>query len=483
MTASLNAKIPFQPGLALGSIVRGDIVQQMELYAQMNSQVEQVQKELRDLEQGVKTLDAKIQSLKTKQTQGPIDNTLIDLYQKQQDAFQEQIKQLPKKLEKVRQIEIPAFSNLSTGLESPFDFDHTQTAIDKRGFDSITYSSQYIDMAQSSQKIQDRMNQSSSAHTASGGGGYGLFFSASASHTWSEGAMNRVAEIRNQGFASKVLLINALVTTRYVRFFKNRTYDPNKLQAILRAMRATNDPVELKRVGVTVVENTETQKATKCVYLLTEAVMGGSFSAILTYLKEDSSQRDVKSEAKHSGEATEVDISGGWGPFQAKGGYGHSGQKADESTSDEIQNRSNLNLSIEFIAQGAVPQLARDTVIREVMKHQDQNLRTYTSSGSQQKGQSAYERQAELQKAMYASLNAVQKTTVQEEKIQIHSPNNVLKAYDDFCGEIVSDTSCGIPIGFNYTQLNEEQIAQLVGSDKAEKSDKTAKSDKTEKND
>lgn len=456
MAVTLKAKIPFQPGLALGSIVRGDVIQQMEEYGQMMTQIENTQKEMRDLEQGAKILDSKIKTIQEKKQKGPLDGTLVELFKAQQTALQEQIKQLPEKLKKVAMAQLPSFMSLSTSLESPINFDETEVATDNRGFDSIQFSSQYIDMNESSQAIQDRMNQSSSASSVSLNGSY-LLSSANVSHSWSSGAMNRIGEIKNQGYASKVLFINALVTTRHVRFFKKRTFDPQKLQAILDTMRSTNDPNALNSKGITVMNKT------KQVYLLTEAVMGGSFSAIVTYLKEDTSNRDTKDRAKASSSTTSVGAKVNMGVWSVGGSVGDSRQKGSESHQDNTHNLGNTNIAIEFIAQGTIPKFAKENVVREIFKQQNQNLRKYESVSGEKTDQSVQVRQTELQQAMYTNLNSLPSITVQKDEVPLNSTQSVLKAYDDFCQEIVDDASCGIPIGFNYTQLTEQQIEALLG--------------------
>lgn len=454
MSVSLSAKIPFQPGLSLGSIVSGDVIEKMEKYVETLSKIENVQKKIRDLEQESKAIQEKITSIGLQQ-KSECNKLLLIFYGKQSELIKKKISDLPTELANIQDIELPSFPNISIGLETPIDFDVTEIATDSRGFDSVAYSSQYIDMQQTSQKIQDKMNQDSSSSSVSVGAKF-FGISAGVSHTWSKGAMDRVAEIKNQGYASKVMLINALVTTRNVRFLKNRSFDVVKLKNILDAMSVNED--ELKKCGITVFNGK------KCIYLLTEAVMGGSFSAIITYLKTDLTKRDVKDKSNHSSSSTSVDAGGSILGFGADVSYKNSRQKAGESHDDNIDNRGSLNINIEFISQGAIPQMARDTVVRETLKFQNQNLRKYHSSGSEESGKSTYARQAELQKAAYDTINTVQQTKVEREEIFIHSPNTVLKAYDDFCSEITNDSSAGIPIGFNYTRLTEEFIRNYVNS-------------------
>ncbi len=445
-----NAKIPFQPGLALGSIVRGDTIKKMEKYGEVLSLIEKVQQEMRELEHGLAVVQEKRTVISQKKEKTAVDTHLERLYTSQVEGLNTRLRALPARLEAVTTVELPSFSNITTGLESPIDFDITKVKTDSRGFDSVVFSSQYIDLNESNQRMQDKIEQSSSSNSMSIGGGY-CGFSASGSFSWSSGAMKRVGEIKNQGHASKILLINAMVTTRNVRFFKHRSYDVIKLQNILGAMRSSDDTEALKEKGITFDGDK------KCVYLLTEAVMGGSFSAIVTYLKEDTTRGNTDDQSQHSSfSPINVKAKGGF----VKGKYSNSQQKANESHNDDLHNRGNINVSIEFIAQGAIPSLARDSVMREALKYQNQNSRKYHSSGSE--GSSVKDRQAQLQKATYETINMVQQTKVEKEEINIHSPNGVLKAYDEFCSEITNDPSCGIPVGFNYTVLTQDQITTEI---------------------
>ncbi|PCI75157.1 hypothetical protein COB21_05990 [Candidatus Aerophobetes bacterium] len=472
----VDQKIPFQPGLALGSIVRGSVIEKMNDYAESMAIIENVQKQMRSLEQGLGAIGAKIESLAQKITpdQQPadasggggkakdksVDQLMLGLFEMQKQAIVAQMKAMPAQLKKIKDLTLPLFSNMTTGIKSPIDFDRTQTVTDSRGFDSMNYNSQYIDMSESSQRISDKMDQSSSASEVSASvsvGGFFGKFKASASHSWASGAMNRVADIRNQGHASKVLVMNALVTTRNVKCLRNQSYNLYELGQIRDLMKSNDDAKELDKLGISVMPNGE-----KAIYMLTEAVMGGSFSAIVTFLKEDISNRKLRDSAKHSSSATKGSAGySGWG-VKASGSYARSQQNASEQSDDQIHNQGNTNVTIEFIAQGAIPQLSRDTVVREALKYKNQQLRTYQSSGSQSEGQSVHSRQAEMQKAMYATMNTVQETKTKKESTSLHTANSVMQAYDDFCGEITSDPESGVPIGFNYSILTEKDITTIL---------------------
>jgi len=463
----MKPKIPFQPGLSLGSIVRGDVIEKMEVFGETSAKVEHVQKQLRDLEQGVESLRGKIRSIEQRMKKGEkeeqksedsVNQALKEVYESQIKACEDQIKKMPAVLRAVHQkpLELPFFTEITTSVETPIDFNTTLVATDSRGFDSTHYVSEYIDLTQSEEHIQDRMNERSSASQVSGSLGFS-FFKASVSHSWSSAAMSRVADIKREGHASKILLINALVTTRHVRYLKNVTFDPRKLKNILELMNGSDNPEELIKKGISINSRGE-----KLVYLLTEAVMGGSFSAIVSFLKEDRSKRNVDDSANHSSSSTSISGKASYGPWKGSLGGEHSRQKADETHADHLENQGNINVSIEYIAQGSIPQLTREKVMREALKYQDPNLRTYQSSGSEKESPS--KRQEELQKSMYLTANEIQKTTSHQEEISIHTPSTIMKAYDDFCSQMVIDSDSGIPIGFNYSILTQREILEILES-------------------
>jgi hypothetical protein len=460
MSLSVSAKIPFQPGLALGSVVKGDVIEKLEQYNEVVSQMEKQQREMQNLEQGLKALKEKLDSIRGDTSP---DQALKKLFGIQVKSIERAIENIVEEINKVKEVSIPFFSNITTTLESPIDFDTSKESIANRGFDSISFSSQYIDMNESSQRIQEKMEQSSSANSVSAGASF-CGFSIGGSYSWSSGVMKRVAEIRNQGHASKILIINAMATTRHVRYFKNRKYDPIKLRTILNVMEKSSDSNELEKKGINISRDGE-----KSIYLLTEAVMGGSFSAIVTYLKDDNSQRDVNAKADHSsssigGKLSAPVFSVGGTSVKGKGGIGHSSQYANETHLDELQNQAQLNVSIEYISQGIIPQFARENIIREVYKYKNQDLQKYESSGAFQKGKSVESRQKELQEFTYNALNQVRSTEVEKDALSIHGVTSVTKAYDDFCGEIISDINSGIPVGFNYTILTQSEIKKEVSS-------------------
>ncbi|MGR3973008.1 MAG: hypothetical protein QRY72_00270 [Candidatus Rhabdochlamydia sp.] len=455
MSLNINAKIPFQSGLSLGSIVKGDVIQKMEDYAEVVAKTETVPQEIRTLEFELNRIKGKITQIEQKKNKTTAEKNLENVFKNQQKVIQAQKDKLDNQVQTFPALEFPSFSSMLTGLESPIDFNRSHIITQSRGFDSINFSSQYIDMSESDQRIEGKLDQSSSASSLSLNAS-GFFLSVKGTHSWSKAVMDRVYEIKKQGYASKILLISAFITTRHVRLFKDTVYDSRKLRVLLRIMK-NSDPSKAQEQGITVEKD-----GSKSVNILTEAVMGGSFSAIVTYLKEDTSSQDAQHHLKHS--ASNSEIEGKAGLFlTVKGGYSNASQQTHESHHDEIHNQGNLHISIQFIAQGAIPQLAREKVMQEALRHQAQHLRKYESLGGQQQKQDNYAHQLQLQKVIYTAANAIQKTAVQQEAISVHTPSSVIGAYDDFCSNMIQDQECGVPIGFNYTVLSQQEIEEILG--------------------
>jgi hypothetical protein len=279
--------------------------------------------------------------------------------------------------------------------------------------------------------------------------------------------MNRVADIKNQGHASEVLVINAVVTSRNVRVLKQVAYDLRKLKQLQKLMSSGSE-ADFKKYGISITSSGE-----KAIYILSEAVMGGSFTGLVTFLDETSSSRAHEAHRKDTSASTStsVEFSTPW--VSGGSSYSNANQSSKGSSSDQLRNAANMNVSVEFIAQGAIPQLSRDTIVRETLKYTDQNLQKFHSSGSESSSKSREARQSEMQEAMTKTLNSVAQTNTVSSEVSIHGPQSVSKAYDDFCGEITGDTSAGIPIGFNYTMLTEADIAGLIAEIEGSAADAT----------
>ncbi|BBI18277.1 hypothetical protein [Neochlamydia sp. S13] len=463
-----NGKIPFQPGLALGSVVRCDTLIKMEEYAQKMANEEAMMEQITSAEQRIEMLNAKIKARQYVVGQGNSRDPLITCWTSQKTAATNLIAALSVKLAKSESGEIPIFENFYQGVESPIDMARSQMEVQPRGFDSLHYSSQYIDMREELSEIHDRITHSSSATSASAGGGW-LLFGGSASIAASNAASERLAQIKKEDIAEGVLVINALATTRHVRCFTDLQYDKRKLKIILDAMKSPDD-AELNRYGISKRDN-----VTKEIYLLTEAVLGGSFTALVTFLNESKMNRRLD---KYTNEREISTVARGgvklldWG---VSAGYSNASQYGIQTEDDVLRNVAGTKVTIEIISQGAMPVFAREIIEREIMKHLDLNPSNFELSKKdegdaeimaagkeKEKAMVVYKRRMKMENAQVAVMNTYRGLTSTKEKQNIHSAQSVMEAYENFATQMTTDPDCGIPIGFNYQKLTEEEIKEIL---------------------
>lgn len=216
----MDPKIPFQPGLALGSLFNGSLIEKMEKYSNIIDERDQLIRQLEATEQQIKVLHTREESYPDHH---PIRKSLED-QQKQLTAFQaELIAQLTSLSS--RQSAPPVFTSCHVSLQSPIDFQRSKVVVEPRGFDSLRFNSQYLDFTRASSDSSGNMHHAASRGAVSVRGGLGLF-SAAASAAWATAATDRVAEIKSSGHAEGVLMISAFVTTRHVRRFDQLEYHP-----------------------------------------------------------------------------------------------------------------------------------------------------------------------------------------------------------------------------------------------------------------
>lgn len=270
-----RSTIPFQPGLALGSVVRGCSLEKMERYSEVMAKQQAYEEQISNAEKQLELLTAKINNKRDSTSKG--DKALVEIWSKQIQNITKALDSLIIKLDKDPG-DIPIFEGFYQALESPIDMGASKMEVQPRGFDSLEYSSQYIRLDADISKILDQITQSSNSNSASAslGGGFFLYNAkASASHSWSSGLAKRVTEIKNQRKSQGILLIHATVTTRNVRCFTDLKYNRAKLQMIQHVMKNEENQEVLDRYGIT----TEGDK--KVIYMLTEAVLGGHLQHLL----------------------------------------------------------------------------------------------------------------------------------------------------------------------------------------------------------
>jgi hypothetical protein len=457
--------IPFQPGLALGSIVRGETLVKMEKYATATANNESIIEQINNAEQKLDSLQAKIDSKKS-------NKVLVEFWKKEKEQVLALIENLKNKLTETTFDEIPIFEGFHQALESPIDMAHSKIQVQPRGFDSLHYSSQYISMKQNSAEIHDKIEQASRASSASIGGGWGIF-SANASHDWSKGTADRLAQIKKDDKAEGVLVINAMVTTRHVRSFTELNFDRHKLKMLINAMKSKS-PRDLERYGITTRIDKD-RKEIKEIYILTEAVLGGSFTALVTFLDEQKMNRKLDKHAEENSNATSVGASGGFWGARVSGGFSTASQNALQTEDDVLNSIINTRVNIEIISQGAMPKFEQDVIEHEIIKYLDLNPSKYELSAkdeadaqkfakgtAQEKAATVFKRQMKMENAQVAFLNTCRGLASAKDTQKIHTTNSVMEAYDNFAEQMVQDPDCGIPIGFNYQLLDEDRLNEIL---------------------
>ncbi len=459
----VKPKIPFQPGLVLGSIVEGETLEKMERYASSMAKSEALNEQLRNAEQKIKDLSAQIAA----EAKSHKESSLTKYWIKEKVRHENFIKKIHEKLLKEEIEEIPVFEGFHQGLVTPIDTAASKLAVQPRGYDSIHYVSQYISMKLDTSEIHNKVDHISNANSASLEGGWGLF-KGKLAHDWSQATADRLARIKHEGKAEGVLLINAMVTTRNVQCFTDIKYDKHKLKMIYSAMQSTN-PLELKRHGITISDGK------KKIYLLTEAVQGGVFTGIVTFYDEKKMQRKADKHMQEDGSATSVSGSAGYSALSVSGGFSRASQSASQKEDEILQSVANTKVDIEFQALGAVTKCMRETVEQELIKHFDLNpskfeltpkdatyAKTLVEGTPQEKAIATCERQMKMENASVAAVNSMRELTSTKEKQSLHTLNSLMETYDNFALQMINDPNCGIPIGFNYLVLDEDRIKAIL---------------------
>lgn len=468
-----RSTIPYQPGLALGSVVRGSSLEKMENYAETMAKQQMFEEQISNAEKQIELLNSKIAS-KSKDTSAAA-KALVAVWTQQSENTVTAMGELVKKIADTTP-EIPIFEGFHQALESPIDMGKSKMEIQPRGFDSLEYSSQYIRLDQEVSAIHDKVMQSSSANSVSLGGGGGLLFKAKAnvSHSWASGIAERITQIKKEGIAQGVLMINATVTTRNVRCFTDLKWDKAKLMMLQSAMRLDDEKIS-NRYGITTDADGK-----KSIYLLTEAVLGGAFTALVTFMNKNDMQRNIKKKHKEKTQHTSASASVGWGPWSVKGGYSRASMNASEAEDDVMQSTINTNVNIEMFSHGAIPAFARQIVKNEIMKHKnldpsqneltlkeeaetEEYIKAFNGSADQEKKDIMIAKQnMKMAKGLEASMNRIRAAEFEKRQQNIHTMESVIEGYEDFTKQITQDDKCGFPVGFNYRVISKDDIDLLI---------------------
>ncbi len=462
-------KIPFQPGLALGSVVSGNVMAQLQEYGDAKAKKDRLEDQIKSAEQEIATLDTKIASRKDKGD----NDSLVVLWKAQQASVGAYSQGLVGRLMSLMPAQnevfpIPVIESFSQGIASPIDVGSSVIEIQPRGFDSENFNSQYILINTAAELIQDKISQSSRASSAFAGGGHLLFGSVEFNRTKTSAVLDRIMQAKAKNEAKGVLVIDAFVTTRNVRCFTKINYDLTRLKQVLAVMKG-KEAAEKIRYGIT------EHGGSQAIFLLTEAVMGGSFTALVFSSGESESDRDLDGHQTDSSSSGAVGVEGRHLLHKANVGYMAAGSSGSKSEKDALSGSAQTRVSIEFFAQGAIPTLSRSTIEREILKHLNldpskyelsssdaSNLEKIVKASGQEREIALLQQDAKVKSQQVAILNAVRGMVSEKQKQNIHTMESVMGAYENFAERIANDKECGVPIGFNYTVLTQQEIEAKI---------------------
>lgn len=471
----VKSAIPFQPGLALGTIVRMENLLEMEKYAETMAEIQSLEDQIRSTEDNIKVSEAKLEgrSLQLKSDAAKIaQDPLCKLYQTQIVAYQNYIGDISVKIVEIQKLiqTIPHFSGFKQGVVSPIDINSSKFETQSRGFDTLKFSSEYIKMDKENSEIHSKMSESTSAMSSSiGASGWGM--SVNANYSRSDALAKKLVDIKKSNNSDGVLVVNATVTTRNVRCISDIRFNKDKLRQILDAMKKNNEE-ELKMYGISTLPSKDANSPKiNVIYILTEAVMGGSFNAVVTFLKSEDMKRNINDESSSHNSAGGGSVSGGvWG-ITAKAALSVASGNATKSENDVLNSIAQTKVKIEFISEGAVPTFARQAVETEIFKHLDLNPSKFELTKKDEeeiaksvtaKGEEAQiavmKQQAKMENNQLAILNTTRGLTSVKDKQTIHTMESIMEAYDDFTAKITTDKECGVPVGFYYQVLTQEEI-------------------------
>lgn len=515
-----QAVIPFQPGLALGSIVKIDFLEEIEEYANQVSEIQQIEDQIKSAENQIQLLVAKIkvrddeitrkitkirptpsqpgdkqvtisndnnahQTLLASHVAENSSDTLISLWNRQIKGWTNYIENKAEQLNQMQQKNLPMLGSFQQGMVSPVDMKLSTMQNQVRGFESQSFSSEYISMQESISSIHDKISQTSSALSGSAGLNYGIW-GAGTNYSHTDALSRRLADIKKSGKAEGVLVINARVTTAFVRCFSALHYDKRKLRILYDIMSKKSDDLgaeqkaaltaELKRYGISTLAD-----GTRAIYVLTEAVLGGYFTAIATFFDEDRMDRKINDEQNEKSNTTGTQISGGWGLLGGTVGLSYTGGNSSKSEIDTVNSIAQTRVKIEIISEGVLTNFDRHSIEKEIIKHIDLNPAKFEMTKKDEdeianaikaKGDAAQiaqvKQRIKMESAGVAVINTIRGLMSQKEAQNIHTLDSAMEAFQDFNHKITSNENCGVPVGFYYELLTQEAIKNLLEETKAD---------------
>lgn len=496
--------IPFQPGLALGSVVKAETIDKIERFADQMAAKQNLEDRIRMAEQRLTAFELQRESRLAQKPELKKINKLQNgqeevTYAKdvRLDAINSKIEKQKEKIEKLydekfadtEEEDLPTFNNFQASAASPVDMGRSTIESQPRAFDTLDFNSQYIKMSESEASIHNQVSQSSNSINVSANASY-LLCSAGVKYGRVQAIASRVAQIKKRNTAQGTLIINATVTTRHVRCYTKLHYDHNKLRLILDAMNK-GDEATLRRYGISVpakkggkeekadVEAVEPKKKEEekepAFYVLTEAVMGAYFTSLITFLDESETGRDGKIKQDESIQTLNVNAELGLGKFATKASVGVTRSGASNKEDDELKSKAQTKVEIEISSEGVLPQFERNNIEREVISHvnldptkfvrtqEDDKDAEDIAKGGDDRTLAQEKRRIKMANAQEAILNTMRGLNFLRESQKIQTMESVLGAYESFLDKVTKDPNCGVPVGFNYDIITKSEIERILG--------------------
>ncbi len=417
--------IPFHPSLTLGGIVRRRTIEEMQAQARnpkrnpraLRAELKASQDNLREKNSEVKVQSDRVDQLvKAKASEDEIIN-------EDQIALSLQAEARLECLNQQRILSELYKSHTDISSELPSVFQHgLNTVIDlsldesiksqPRGSKEAYFVCDFIDLRTTDKEVVSSIKGSKAIGNISASGSlYSCNIGGAARLDSSIG--DRIVEMKETGGVEAVLIINAFVSTGYVKCIPTPSYKEDELKMIYQMMK-TGSEKEHDDYGITTLD----KNGEKAIYLITEEVMGGAFSALVTF---SNSKIAAHNTAKHlENRNISAGVNGGVSIGPVKADFDISGQHGKEARSDEDKFRHSLStkVNIEILSKGAIP--------------------TFSIEALQQK------------------INYL------DEGQGILSANSVFNAFQEFVKELRTNPLAGAPLGFNYTVLTQSAIEQKL---------------------
>jgi len=417
-----HGSIPFQPGLAFGGIVRARTIETMERkakVAEMDSimakskmildQMDRLTKEIEFENERLRNLGENPDVLKKEMIDLRSESLEEELKIKKSDFkdLMDERRRLTKTTPDPKEGRLQDFHQ---AIVSPIRMVQSKPNVQSRGHDSSILNQEYFSFNGTDFDLSNQLRNSSMLNTISARGEW-LSISAGGSCNWSGSIADRIHAIKQSGHAEGLLIIDSMVTTRHVRCFTELDYDIDQLRRIFKLMKESSHE-ECDKYGISVLNGK------KVIYLLTEEVMGGSFTALVTFSHSANTKQSISHHKDQGKKGGKIEAQGKIGAVSAALEASHDSGKEEMVDEDILKKSASTKVKVEIIAQGAIPQYSLETL--------EQKINCF---------------------AEHQPILACEAAT---------------KAYADFINKMISDQGCGVPIGYNYTILTEDEIDDII---------------------